>query len=366
MIAQDARWVGDALLSTSAFPTSASAVSLALLGHSSRIVYEGGCFLRNDKTFPELTGLADLLPREFATVIQRARHATKLLDDNKKTMDDLGKELAAWLAVHRAEFFGNSYRLVRFLESDIGLFRSGGRLMLATLPVQFRLGADPGMRIEGLGPFVHGLAVEHGSNLSVLAAGAGESLSISPGQDYSSLGSIPGDDRRSARYLARRYDPELSIATKLLVLLIEGEVTTAHLLLPLTAVGHLDAVFRARFISVFHSLSALQAILTSHASARSTSTARIRSVLETAPARWILTDRGARRLRNQCVHYAIRGEDVRVDWAAPMFGLVPALTDGRTLEEVDDELTVVTGHLADAVRDWSVVPPRWFMPGTRP
>jgi hypothetical protein len=358
MIAQDARWIGDALLSASNFPASASAISLALLGHSSRIVYEGGRFVRKDKTFPELTGLSDLLPSEFAAVIQRARHATKLLDDNKKSIDDLGRELKAWLAVHRAEFFGNSYRLFRFLESDIGLFRSGGRLMLATLPVQFRLGAEPGIRLEALGPFVHDLAVEHGASLSVLAAVAGDASLISPRQDYSSLGPVQGEDRHSAKYLAKRYDPELPVAPKLLALLIEGELTTAHLLLPLTAVGHLEAGFRARFVSVFHSLSTLQAILTSHASARSTTTVRVLSVLETAPARWMLTDRGARRLRNQCVHCAIRGKDVRIDWTAPMFGLVPALTDGRSFEEVDDDLKEVAGHLADAVHDWSVVPPR--------
>lgn len=307
--------------------------------------------------FPELTGVSDLLPSEFAAVIQRARHATKLLDDHQKSMDDLWRELNAWLAVHRAEFFGNSYRLVRFLESDIGLFRSGGRLMLATLPVQFRLGAEPGMLLEGLG-LIHDLAVEHGASLRMLAAVAGDASLISPRQDYSSLGPIPGEDRRSAKYLAKRYDSELPVAPKLLALLIEGELTTAHLLLPLTAVGHLEAVFRARFVSVFHSLSALQSILTSHASARSATTVRVLSVLETAPARWMLSDRGARRLRNQCVHYAIRGKEVRIDWTAPMFGLVPALTDGRGFEEVDDDLKEVAGHLADAVHDWSVVPPR--------
>lgn len=365
MVAQDARWVGDALLSASNFPTSASAVSLALLGHSSRIAYEGGRFVRNDKTFPELSGLSDLLPSSFAAVIQRARHATKLSDDNKKSMDDLGGELKAWLTVHRTEFLGNSYRLRRFLESDIGLFRSGGRLMLATLPVQFRLGAEPGMRLEDLGPFIHDVAAEHGATLSVLAAVAGDASSISHRQDYSSLGSISGEDRRSIKYLATRYDPELPLATKLLALLIEGEVTTAHLLLPRTAVGHLDAAFRARFVSVFHSLSALHTILASHASARSATTVRVVAVLESASARWMLADSGARRLRNQCVHYAIRGNDVRLDWAAPMLGLVPALTGGRSFEEVDDELRAVAGQLADAVRDWSVAPPRWSMPGRR-
>lgn len=68
------------------------------------------------------------------------------------------------------------------------------------------------MRLEGLGPFAHGLAVEHGASLSVLAAVGGDTSPISPRQDYSSLGSIRGKDQRSTRYLARRYDPELPLA----------------------------------------------------------------------------------------------------------------------------------------------------------
>jgi hypothetical protein len=47
MIAQDARWISDALLSTSDYPGSAGAVALSLFGHSSRIVDEGGRFIRS-------------------------------------------------------------------------------------------------------------------------------------------------------------------------------------------------------------------------------------------------------------------------------------------------------------------------------
>ena len=65
MIAQDARWISDALLSTSHYPGSAGAVALSLFGHSSRIVDEGGRFIRSAEPSTGLSALAALLPSEF-------------------------------------------------------------------------------------------------------------------------------------------------------------------------------------------------------------------------------------------------------------------------------------------------------------
>lgn len=83
MIAQDARWTGDVLLSTSHHRVSA-AVALSLFSHSSGIVPEGGRFIRSAEPSKGLSALTDLLPSEFAAVIQQAGHADKLVGDNQR------------------------------------------------------------------------------------------------------------------------------------------------------------------------------------------------------------------------------------------------------------------------------------------
>lgn len=66
MIAQDARWISDALLSTSHYPGSAGAVAPSLFGRSSRIVDEVGRFIRSAEPSTGLSARAALLPSEFA------------------------------------------------------------------------------------------------------------------------------------------------------------------------------------------------------------------------------------------------------------------------------------------------------------
>jgi len=89
MIAQDARWVADALLSTQSAGKASGVLAFALMGHSARIVYEGSAAIRSSNIDLGLPELAELLEDHYADVVARARHAGKFLDDKKKAFEDL-------------------------------------------------------------------------------------------------------------------------------------------------------------------------------------------------------------------------------------------------------------------------------------
>jgi hypothetical protein len=107
MVAQDARWIGDALLSAGSSRNSGW-LTLMLIGHAARIVYEGSKAMRSGDPAVGLPELAAELTDRYGSVVTRARHAGKFLDDTKKSFDKLSDEMADFYAAHQAEFLGNA------------------------------------------------------------------------------------------------------------------------------------------------------------------------------------------------------------------------------------------------------------------
>lgn len=351
MIAQDARWIIDALLSAQNRSTS-SAVTLALLGHASRIAYEGSVAIRSKDPNLGVPDLAAMLPDRHADVITRARHATKLLDDNKKTYQDLLTAMADYYALHHAEFTGNAVRFARPFETDLGLFVASSRVLLGTIPLQFRLGIAPTVTIGDLGPLMYKVAEDQGSVLAVLAAADDDTVAPSPTIDYTPLGRISEKDRKTHKYLERRYDPTLPIEAKLLLLMVEGEVATTHLVLPLTEKGHKEAVFRARTVSLFHALRAIETVLSKYPAASSAKTNCVRSLMAESATRRLLDDRGARKIRNRCMHYQILEKSLRFEPNLPMHGIVESLYAGQSFHQLNVAVRAVVGRVAEVLAGW--------------
>src|SRR4051794_32820601 len=141
MIAQDARWIADALLSTQRHSSGKGWLPLVLTGHSARIVYEGSVALRSSDPNVGVPPLAALLEDRFGDVVARARHAGKLLDDTKKSYGQLREELAAFYDAHNEEFSANAVRFARWMEPDLGLYSApGGTIVGSTITSQFRAG----------------------------------------------------------------------------------------------------------------------------------------------------------------------------------------------------------------------------------
>ena len=352
MMAQDALWISDALLSSSGDGNGSGVPPLVLFGHSSRIVYEGALAIRSANPVVGLPSLISLLPDQHGAVISRARHANKLLDDTKKTFRDLLVEMGAYYALHHKAFSGNAVWFARRFETDLGLFEAAGRTLGGTIPLQFRFGVPPTVSISDLGPIVHDVAVEQGSVLALLFKADGTGATATATIDYTPIGPVLSKDRKANRYLDARYDPALAMEAKLLLLMIEGEASTTDVVLPTTERGHREAVFRARIVSLFHVLSAIEAILSEYPSAQSDGARRIRQLMDESATRWFLDDPVVRTLRNRCMHYEIRDKQLALDPNLPMFGMVEAICSGRSFDQVNTESIAVINRVADALGAW--------------
>ncbi|MCU1470047.1 MAG: hypothetical protein JWQ39_1196 [Glaciihabitans sp.] len=352
LIAQDARWISGAISSASDPTTGSAPMALLLLSHSSRIVYEGSIAIRSANPNLGVPPLAALLPPANDPITERARHATKLLDDNRKTMASLLHDMREYFDTHHFEFSGNAVWFARWLESDLGLTFFQGHLLYATIPLQFRLGIPPSIPPSAFGSTMNEVARQQGSALAVLAAADGHNNETRSKISFTGIAPVAYRDRKAHRYLARRYDLAFTMEAKLLMLVLEGEAASAHLLLPHTATGHEEAVFRARIVSLHHLVSSLRSVLDFHPAARAPKTSRLRSLLAEPSLDRFLNDPGARRVRNRSMHYEIRDGDTAIDPTAPMFGIVEASYPGHTFDELNREVEVALARVADALADW--------------
>lgn len=351
MLAQDVKWISDAMLSAS---TSKNGwFPLVLLGHGARVVYEGTTTIRSTSPTVGNPELAQRLDDRYSDVIARARHGGKFLDDNKKSFDVLCDEISRFYDAHRTEFTGNAFRFARLLETDLGLLLSPrGRLLSSTITQHFRMGIESGIRLTDAGPLMGLVAQEMGQALSALAEANGSSSELTGTMDFEPLEPLTTKDRRATRYLEKRYDPAATIVTKLLLLMVEGEVNTTELVLPIGEAAYPESVFRARMVSVFHCLRAVQEILESHPAAQSEASREIRSLLDEAPTRRVLQDPGIRKVRNRSMHYEIRDRSIQLDSAEPMFGIVHSCCPGTSFEDLNSELCAVNGRLAECLHNW--------------
>lgn len=352
-LSEDARWWADAALSSRNDTERGGWLSLALLGHGARIAYEGSQTLRSPNPAVGIPELAAELTKRHGDVIARARHAGKLLDDTKKSFDQLRQEMAEYYAAHQGEFLNNAPRLLRWLETDLGLcVTPDERVLFSTIAGQFRIGVASDTRVGSAGPLAFDVGHDLGQIHALLSTADGSQELIDATIDYRPLGRLRDRDRKAAAFLADRYDSTMSIETKFLLLMVEGEAATTHTVLPLTAPGHEEAAFRARLVSTFHVVRAVDEILSRHPAARSDGAHAARDLLADPKTRLLLASPGVRHLRNRSMHYEIRSSALALDPAMPMFGMVEALNPGRTYAELDQVVRETTRRLADLLKDW--------------
>jgi hypothetical protein len=327
-----------------------AAYAALLLGHHFvRIVYEGAIAIRSKNENVGWPPLAKLLDDQFATITARARHVTKLLDDTKKSYEDVLADLHQVYQHNVATLTGKAPRGLRSFERDLGLFSIDDALVGATMPMAYRLALDPGDQKVMAGEALEDVTKEWGATTSVLMAATLQSPLNEGTMDGAGV-TVRYRDVRAAQYLAGRYESEFPIELKLLLLLIEGDLNTNRLFLPALSAGYEVTAFRARVATLYHSLTALREIASRYRHLSAATFRELVTALESEPVLRLL-DRGGKRVRNRCVHYEITEKTIELDPALPMNGVVEAVA-GRTYGEFDADVRAVTGRLADLLSTW--------------
>jgi hypothetical protein len=350
MVAEDARWGMDAILSGQSGAMSGY-LPLLLGHHWVRIAYEGARLLRLPDPRTGVPELAELLQDRYAAITARGRHASKLTDDTKKGYDQVLGELEALLRSHTAQLAGKARRWLRWAERDRGLYLLGSKVAGASLPAAYRLGLEiaDGGRIAGQD--IRAVSEEWGGTMAVLGAAAGDSSAPAATIDWRRVSRMGYRDRLASRYFAERFEPDFTVGLKALLLLIEGDLNTSLLLLPCAETGHELAVFRARTVTLYHALTALQRVKQRYADSDGTGLRTLRTILQDPPVRR-LTSKEGRLVRNLCVHYAISDPGIRPDASRHMFGLVESVFPGNTWEAFNADVVTTASRVADCLNSW--------------
>jgi len=341
----------DVILSAGGVDHLSGYVPLVVGHHFVRIAYEGAIAVRSGNPEVGVPALAALLQDKYASITARARHLTKLLDNTKKSHTEVLTDLASEMNLHHETLTGNAIPLVRLLETDLGLYYLDRARIGATIPIAYRLGLRPTRTASISGADLRAVSAEWGGTLAVLGAIALDPSEPTPTLELSGL-RIGYRDRLASKYLLTRFDPQFPPELKLLLLLIEGDLNTARLLLPRTSPGHEGAVFRAQVVTAYHCLSALDQICDEHTAWDTHNLRRLRSLLSDEPTQRLLSP-GGTKVRNRSVHYEMNDPAIVPDLARPMYGLVEAVYPERTWEAFDTDVREVTGRAAELLADWN-------------
>lgn len=350
LLAEDARWVADIVWSSQDAGECQAYPALLLGHHFVRIAYEGTKTLRSDTPDVGCPELADLIRDQYADITSRARHMSKLLDDTQKSDTDVLNEMRAAYNLCHQSLTGNARRGFRWLETDLGLYLMQGRVVGASTPIAYRLGLDPSNPHVMGGESLTAVTHEWGGAMAVLA-----SADLEPPREHGTLTlgncGITYKDKLTSRYLARSYEPDFPVELKLFLLMIEADLNANRLYLPLTEHGHEGSTFRARAVTVYHSLTALRRVLNANPSVDTARTRTIRAFLDSAATQRLLSPAG-KHVRNRSVHYEIPNPTIRPDFAQPMLGLVEAVNPGTTFVEFNTDVQGVSDQLSQLLSDW--------------
>lgn len=204
ILAQDARWIADIVLSSRSVGECSAYPALLLGHHFVRVAYEGAKAINSGNPDVGWPQLATLLTDQYTPVTARARHISKLLDDTKKSQEEVLGELRAVQEHNTKTLTGRAPRLLRWLESDLGLFWMRGTPVGASMPIAYRLALDPRDARSMGGEDLVDVTQEWGATMSVLMAAALEAPTDQATLQLDNCG-VTYRDRTAAKYLADRY-----------------------------------------------------------------------------------------------------------------------------------------------------------------
>lgn len=353
LIADDAQWALDMMLSARrANERLGTLLPMLMLGHSSRIVYEGSKALRTDPTGRQVQPFLDLLPPASSPVITAARHATKLTEGIRKPAAPLQQQMRVMLDAHRETMFGRAPSWMRSRLPELGVLSCRDQLLGVSPALQFQFGVPASVPATELGALLQVSAEEQGGTLLILAALDLDEQRLLPLQNLTGRLDLTGvevqiDDRRSTD-LIERYASHPSAVGALVLALIEGSVNTALEALRPSVDMYPGPVFRARFLTLIAALTSLRTL-----SDDATGLSVPRKCLELlADPRALVAQPvgGPRRLRNVLTHYRFDRHDLELDTEKPLLGLVEALGAASSFEELNAVTQQLLAEVAEALR----------------
>jgi hypothetical protein len=335
----DAAWCLDVFKSAQATENSVSFATWMMFSINARVAYEGRKVIQSAEPNVGVPDLVPFLAKNESPSVEKARHAAKLLDNTRKSIEDFRAEVHSYWKAHRAWMSGSLPRFMHGVVKELGVATFDGHIVLATIPTQVRFVLPVGDSSDTRDAVMK-LGNDLGKDLSAFHLLVGSDYQATATLDLSGIQDVTWDDHYVRRFLPGQYEAVLGDEAKMLALLLESDLNTLVFLLSQTSAGHQSAFFRTAMITLWHVLVSLQSLLDAYPAALAI---RVRELLASEDVMAFLDPRN-KRIRNTFVHYI--PQDLPFDASKPLRGLVELLNPDQDIAS----LSALTWRLAQATR----------------
>jgi len=358
LIATDLRWCWGIARDSAAQIISSPFPLLCVLPYLSLIIVESQTYLiRVDPT------LAQNLTLQYADVIEQSRHRMKLFDDTHLGMEGVADYFSDELmAAHRTKFI-ESVRLpfAAQWKGDLGLSTYDDRQIATTHVIHFNLGTPPDMIIRKKPMEPKGMGVDMGGYLATLTSVFKSQL---PQMDWDAgsflaridPGKLEQKDVRSTKYYRSLFGGRLPIGILAALDTFRSALNTIDVLMAADASpDSAEALFKIRFVTLYHALRGLQQLQSAHSRVLDSGAERRLSGLQLHSTTSMLQSDNARWFRNTLVHYKLATQcpTTALDFGTPLSGLVDFYFPGVEFTQLANQIQEHAERVARSLDEWA-------------
>lgn len=341
----DAAWCLDVYNSARATEAGGSFAPWMMLSINARIAIEGRKVIEFPDPHVGVPDLTRFLAEDESPSLEKARHAAKLLDNTKKSLEDFRAEMRHYWTAHHAWMRGTAPRFLSGLVQELAVVTFEDHVVLATIPTQVRFDLPVGSP-EDVRDAALKLGEDLGKDLSAFHLMVGSEHPHPSTLDLRELANVTWKDHFVRKYLPAQYEDGVDDEAKMLLLLLESDLSILVFMLRLTAPGNDGAFFRNAMITVWHALVSLQTFVNAYPNVRA---GNLRQLLASSDVAAFL-DPANKRIRNVFMHYI--PPNLNFDTSKPMSGLVELLNPAQDIRS----LSALTWRLAQesqrAMEEW--------------
>ncbi|MFC5828482.1 hypothetical protein [Nonomuraea insulae] len=260
---------------------------------------------------------------------------------------------------HSDLFLGHAQpQLALFLETDLGLFSYGGKLITTTHSATFHLGVDPvTLLTDGSGVYLHSIYEEYGRYFGASEADTGAHIDTFVScLDSENFNRWP-DDVRADRYYRRVFNGEDTPDLNALLTVFRGMINFVD-----SVIGASDdtrgieyTVFKIRYLTLYHVLRSLRILSDERPRDLTERSARSINKITQTPEVELILDPAVRPFRNILAHYSLdsRVEVAKIDVSEPLFGLIPIYFPSHNTATFNETVNRCIRATAIVMEEWA-------------
>lgn len=292
-------------------------------------------------------------------ILTRSRHSLKFFEHTKLGLE--GLQSTFWdeiVPAHRDYYVGLlRFRFLKFLATDLGIYRYNGKIISTTHTASFSLGLEAkALANEDLGKFIFDISSEYGSYLAGLGARLDTSATAFPASLDPSLLAREEEDYRADEFYRKIFNGPETPALNATLLLLLGHLNFVNEIVPAdrTVASLQYSTFKIRFLAVYQIVRSLEILYTHQAKELSSDSIRVIEYIVRHPVAVQLMSEDIRPLRNTLIHYDI---DSRLDLSRiateDLLGtLLTAALGNHQVEQFLGQLDAFTAEAAQYMNEW--------------